>query len=88
MTEGIAMTDIVVYTVVFGLAGAFFLWLRRMGRRSQARTAAGAVETPDGGDEHAENLGFAAEAAARLAQRGARQTDRREDGEADGGGGD
>lgn len=83
------MSTLVVFVAVFGLAGAFFVWLKRLGRRMGPQNGAGA-DAADGGDALAENLTFAAEMAEKI---GRRRAGRSGDGAApdsdgDGGGGD
>lgn len=62
------MSTVVIFVVVFGLGGAFFFWLKRLGRRMEPRAGAG-TDAAAGGDELAENLGFAAEMAEKLGRR-------------------
>jgi hypothetical protein len=75
------MQDVLVYVIVFAVAGGFLLWLRRIGRRGAARLQARPraphlAAMAESGDEIAENLGFAAEKISGLAgRRGGRGRD-------------
>lgn len=82
------MSTLIVFVVGFALAGAFFFWLRRLGRRMQAQVAASQTTITadtDDGDEIAENVGFAAEMVEKLARR---RPDRQADDWGSDGGGD
>jgi hypothetical protein len=86
------MMDLVVFAVVFALAGAFFLWLRRLGRRMAAGQKAvadtSADSGPDKGEEIVANVEFAIDALTGAAKRRTRRhDDAGGDNGGDGGGG-